>query len=146
MSHFARIVEQLEAWTVATNERVVVSVDTEIKKVRVVDGGFQFEARMIFQTPALREAGHSGVSGWLVLGTPEDLPAFTDKGRAHRARQKHATLAPGRPLEGDEPTVKPVAFRPTAAQRAWVEHQAARKELTVSEYVREALHAKGMPR
>lgn len=138
MSHFARIVEALTVWTVATREEVTLAVDTEIKRVKVVEGGFRFEAHSLI--------GNGRDRVWLVLETDEDLPAFTDKGRAHRARQVHATLQPGRPLTGEEHVVRPIAFRPTSTQRKWIERRATRKQLTVSEYVRSCLEADGMPR
>ncbi len=136
MSHFARIVENMPSWVKATAELVTVGVDTEIKRVKIVDGSiYQFEAFLNL----------GDVRAWVLLETEEDLPAFTDKGRAHRARQKHATLAPGRPLEGEEHVVRPVAVRVSATQRQWVARKAARKHLTVSEYLRGLLEADGMP-
>lgn len=137
MSHFTRIVEPLKAWVQATAEPVTLATDTEIKCVKIVDGSiFRFQASMDL----------GDVRAWVVLETEEDLPAFTDKGRAHRARHIHATLQPGRPLTGEEHVVRPIAFRPTAAQRAWLQRHADKRDVTLSELVRLGLTKLGMPR
>ncbi len=152
MSHFARLVAQLEAWTAATGEKVTLGADIEIKCVQVVDGGYRFEARVSLPFPTngiavigVMKAQQGTTSAWLLLETHEDLPAFTDKGRAHRARQIHATLKPGRPLTGEEHVVKPIAVRVSRTQRYWVERRSGRRDQTVSEYIRGLLEADGMP-
>lgn len=137
MSHHARLITPLEAVTVVTSECVTLAIDTPIKCVTLAgDGSYLFEAALV--------AGKRS-SGWVIFRTHADLPAFTDKGAAHRARQVHATLQPGRPVAGEEHVVKPVAVRVSRTQRAWVERRAARKASTVSEYIRALLEADGMP-
>lgn len=138
MSHYARLIKPLTAHTLATNERVDIGRDVPIKCVKLVDGCYHFQAHV--QLPLLR------TGSWLVLVTEEDLPSFTDKGSAHRARKVHATLAKGRPLTGEEHVVRAIAFRPTAPQREWIETMAARGDKTVSEWLRSRLIALGMPR
>lgn len=145
MSHYARTIKPLDAWTVATHEKVTLGVDTEIKCVKIVDGEFRFEARVFLSNFVERPDVRTRFGSWLVLATDEDLPAFTDKGSAHRARRVQATLQRGRPAGGEEP-VKPVAVRLSTVQRLFVERRATRKKTTVSEYIRTLLEADGMPR
>lgn len=137
MSHYARIVKELPSWTVTTHERVDLGVDTQIRNVKLGDGSYTFEARVVLPSATL--------GAWLRLETFEDLPAFTDKGTAQRARRNHSTLRRGRPLTGDEHVARPIAFRPTRAQAEWVHKRAAKLKMTVSDYVRRTLSADGMP-
>lgn len=137
MSHYARTIKPLDAHTVATGERVTLGLDTPIKRVQLIDGVYHFEAHTLI--------GNGRDKVWLVLNTEEDLPAFTDKGAAHRAKPQHATLRKGRPLAGTENTVRPIAFRPTPAQREWIETMARRGDKSVSEWLRARLVDLGMP-
>ena len=88
MSHWARLIKPLDAKTVITQELVTLGIDTPIKCVKLADGAYVFQAALIVGRRS---------SGWVMFRTEADLPAFTDKGSAHRARQVSATLRPGRP-------------------------------------------------
>jgi hypothetical protein len=141
MSHYAQIVKPLKVF--APNAELVhpgglqLAIGTQIKSVKLDGGVYTFK---------VLASGSPDEGPWFDVYTDEDLPAFTDKGSSHRARKVSATLRPGRPLASVEPAVRPIAFRPTAKQRAWIERTAARKLMTVSEYIRARLEADGMPR
>lgn len=104
-----------------------LEVDTEIKNVKCVDGGYRFDALI--------------AGAWVSVLTTEDLPAFTDKGRAQRG----ATLKPGRPQEGSEPMAGLLAVRVSIEQRDYVRAKASIDGIEVSEYLRGLLIADGMP-
>lgn len=137
MSHYAQIVERLGGFAVhqdGTGPKLghVLDVGTEVKCVELVDGGYRCHARV-------------GPNTWIAFETSEDLPAFTDKGRAHRERQVAATLRKGRPPGGGSHQERAIAFRPTTEQRAWLQASAEKKRTTMSKLVREALIKLGMP-
>lgn len=140
MSHYARLVEPLTVSVASTGAKMALGIDTEIKRVRLVDGVYHFDARYHMHTLA------QVVEGWIEVSTEEDLPAFTDKGRAHRERDVQPTLKPGRPVGGGAPTERAIAFRPTTAQREWLMKRAKKSKTTLSGLVRDALHSLGMPR
>ena len=137
MSHYARLIKPLTAVTTATREAVELPIDTEVKRVNVTEGGYAFQA--LYYARGM----FGGARGWLVLETDEDLPAFTDKGRAARAERRPR----GRPPRGKASTasVQPVAVRLDEMQRAWVRARAESQHLTVSEYIRNLLTADGLP-
>ena len=131
MSNFARAITDIATTTVETGEAVIVGIGCEIKSVKIVDGIFQFRARV--------RLPHASAPAWVHVQTDLDLPALTDKGSAQRALQV------GRPLLRDEHTVPPIAFRPTLKQRTWIKRRAERKGKSLSEYLRGLLREDGMP-
>lgn len=137
MSHYAQIIKKLDVMHMSGNAALCLEVGTEIRSVKLEDGRYTFKCRL-YGVP------HDGP--WFEVYTDEDLPAFTDKGSAHRARQVHATLRRGRPLTGEEHVTKPIAFRPTLEQREWMQKHADKKSITISELVRLGLFKLGMPR
>lgn len=133
MSHYARLITPIEVVGIESGARITIGNDTEIKRIKIDEHGrFVFEAMI------------AGV--WASVATDADLPACTDKGSAHRARQVEATLRPGRPAGGGSRQERAIAFRPTAEQREWLTKHAKRHKLTLSALVRRGLVKLGMPR
>lgn len=114
-------------------------IGTRVKNVRPHDDGYAFDAEV------------GGV--WIRLSTLEELPMYTDKGRAHRAKSRYPVMEPEPPREQGRPPVNSMAtighalaVRLTAKQREWVSAKAERVKLSPSAYVRHLLLKAGMPR
>lgn len=129
MSHYAQIVEPLPLMERAH----VLPIGTQVKNIELRDGHYTFDGLLPTH------------GGWERYATTEDLPAFTDRGRAHRERSVAATLKPGRPPGGGTTQERAIAFRPTTEQREWLQARAKKKRTTMSKLVRDALIALGMP-
>lgn len=135
MSHYARLVRELEVWIGVNNgdEARRLEVGTEIRHV----------------TPHEEEStAFEALIGdkWLLCFTPEDLPEFTDRGRARRADEElpiHPALGRGRPPREDELTPRGVRF--SNAQWNWITLTAKARAQTVSQYMRAILRRQGMP-
>ncbi len=111
---------------------LVLVPGTAIKCIRIVNGRFAFLA---YTTPP---------HGWERYETDEDLPAFTDKGTEARANRR-ATLRPGKPRMGATAATRRLVCKVREDQHRHVELSAESAGLTVSEHVRRALIADGMP-
>jgi hypothetical protein len=95
MSHYAKVVEPLAGeihQSLRAREAFTLPIGTEIKSVKVVDGGYA--------CIALVRLKYERAARWVSFSTFADLPAFTDKGREGRARHPRATMAKGRPAKG----------------------------------------------
>lgn len=136
MSHYARLVAPLKVVS-CYGVADVLPVNTLVKRVKLEDGEFRFMASM--KPDALHE-------GWLEWHTTEDLPAFTDKGRAHReAHTGRTTLRQGRPTVSTEAATHRLVCKVTEAQAEAVEAIAAAEDTNVPGLIRKALTERGMP-
>lgn len=136
MSHYARLITVLSIKRRDAYKLAVVShnlpVGTEIKNVEVFNEGYSFDARV--------------GGGWVRCQTNEDLPAFTDKGSAHREEYaKSLSLRVGRPMRGESPMSERLVCKVSPVQQKWVLQTAAAHDTSVSEFVRKALISSGMP-
>lgn len=132
MSHYARIVQRLRVKSLS-GASTFLPPETEIKKVRVEDGAFTFEALI--------------EHGWCTVTTDEDLPAYTDRGRAQRTLLPSSTptLKPGRPVRGVTVATRRLGVPLSAHQAAYVKMKADNIDESAAEYVRRLLIADGMP-
>lgn len=127
---FARISRTLEAVPDALSiASCTIPIGTEIKNVQLLNGLYFFEAL------------YSG--GWKKFRTSEDLPAFTDKGRARREARMHDALVHGRPRLA--PVTRNFGVKCSSEQRDWLEEKARETGKKISDIVRAALISSGMP-
>lgn len=134
MSHYARLIAPLKVVS-CHGVSYVLPVNTLVKLVKLEDGQFRFMASM--KPGELHE-------GWLEWHTTEDLPAFTDKGSAHRDEYAKR-LSVGRPMRGESPMSERLVCKVSPVQQKWVLQTAAAHDTSVSEFVRKALISSGMP-
>lgn len=129
MSHYARLITSL-VLELPGAQKLRLNEGTQIKRVMCVADGYAFQAL---------------VGGrWCPLLTDADLPALTDKGSAARQKRR-ATLRPGKPRMGATAATRRLVCKVREDQHAHVERCAEQTGLTVSEHVRRALIADGMP-
>lgn len=126
---FARINRPLEAVHDESSAVISIRIGIEIKNVQLIDGAYFFEAL------------HAG--GWRKFRTSEDLPAFTDKGRARREARMHDALVHGRPRLA--PVTRNFGVKCSSEQRDWLEAKARETGKKISDIVRAALISSGMP-
>lgn len=109
--HHARIVEPVpfifDSPAKYRGAKSSLPINTPIKRVKLSGGVYTFEA--LFG----RE--------WHHVQTDADLPAFTDKGRAHRAEQskraRASELRVGRPPKSNGPSTTTLTIRVTHEQK-----------------------------
>ncbi len=129
MSHYARLTRIM--WCITEQGRTDLPAGLSIKSVRLDQNGVY-----------LFWVNFSGE--WVSASTTEDLPAFTDKGTEARAKRR-ATLRPGKPRMGATAATRRLVCKVREDQHKHVELSAESAGLTVSERVRRALIADGMP-
>ncbi len=124
MTHqFAKIVKRIQVRAVTSGAATWLPVGSEIKNVRLEDHGrYEFESR-IDKT-------------WVELWTEDDLPTYTDKGRAHDQLNR------GHPAMFAEPADSVIGLRVTRRQLNAIRRKA--DDLPVSEYLRKLLRENGV--
>lgn len=128
---YARTTASLKCTTTAGT--ITLPSDTEIKGVKIEGERYVFDARV-------RSTG-----AWVRASFAGDLPAFTDKGQAHRAAHRADKLVHGRPRVSSDRSSKRLVAKVTEEQYAWAEREASRKEQTISQFLRARLISDGMP-
>lgn len=126
---YAILTEPLKASGAVDQKFSLLPEGTEIRWISLENGVYRFDARV---------AGE-----WIDVVTVDDLPAYTDRGAAQRARGRPAKLRPGRPSES---LTRPFGLRFSLAQRDYVRECAKREGCKPSEWIRRVLIEQGMPR
>lgn len=139
VSNYAKLVAPMDATVKKSGERMTLAVGVQIKGVFSFDDGYTFAA--------LLRAPYAPKASWVMFQTEQDLPGFTDAGRAHREahRDRMTTLQQGRPRRSAKPSSRRLVCKVTDAQADYVERCAEQLDISVSEHVRRALIADGMP-